>query len=148
MPRAFAKNKPVPGDTTSLKESLKIFMEKVDSGKYQEIIPFYDPGFLSIRVVDEGQLIKMNYQQMIYFWKTISGRVAADSTHRPPIITQKTTVHYVEISGDTGLVLMTRIKDLGHGPEPMFYSLTWIYKNDKWNLLREIVHQRTLPNFR
>jgi hypothetical protein len=141
------KNGHVSSDTNALKQALKTFMEKADSGKYDEIVPYYDSGFLSIRVVDAGQVIRMDYQQMLYFWKMLAGRKISSGVNTGGIVTQKTTVHYIEISGSTGYILMTRIKDLGHGPEPMFYNLIWINKAGKWYLLREIVHQKTLPDF-
>ncbi|HEY2726979.1 MAG TPA: hypothetical protein VGI61_07385 [Parafilimonas sp.] len=133
-------------DSNSLKKALMDYMEKVDSGKYAEIIPYYDSNFLSIRVVDAGQFIKMDYNQMIYFWKMQLSKQTSNSFNHQAIVTQKTTIHYMEILGDTGYVLLTRIKDLGNGPEPIFYNLIWINKNNQWYLLREIVHQRTMPN--
>jgi hypothetical protein len=137
---------PVLPDTNSLKEALNSFMDKVDNGKYLEVIPYYDSGFLSIRVVDAGQFIKMDYTQMVYFWNMQSSKRPPSNTFsQRAIITQKTIVHNIEILGNNGYVLMTRLKDLGNGTEPMFYSLIWIIKNNKWYLLREIVHQRTLP---
>ncbi len=135
-------------DTDVLKQTVISFMAKTDSDKYAEIIPYYDTNFLSIRVVDAGQFIKMDYKQMVYFWKMQSDKQAERNTlHRQAIVTQKTTIHYIEILGDTGYVLLTRIKDLGSGFEPMFYNLIWTRKNNKWYLLREIVHQRTMPSF-
>jgi hypothetical protein len=49
--------------------------------------------------------------------------------------------------GDTGLVLMTRVKDLGNGWEPMFYNLVWKRQNGQWRLLREFVHQKSAPRW-
>lgn len=134
-------------DSNSLKKALADYMEKVDSGKFAEVIPYYDSNFLSIRVVDAGQFIKMDYRQMVYFWKMQLNKQTANSFNLQSIVTKKTTIHYIEVLGDTAYVLLTRIKDLGNGPEPMFYNLIWINKNNKWYLLREIVHQRTMPNF-
>ncbi|MEP6465093.1 MAG: hypothetical protein ABJB05_02255 [Parafilimonas sp.] len=135
-------------DTGSLKKALLDFIAKTDSDKYDEIIPFYDSDFVSIRVVDAGQFIKMDYAQMVYFWKMQAGKQPmANTFNHKNISTESTTIHYIEILGDTGYVLLTRVKDFGNGPEPVFYSLIWINKNNKWYLLREIVHQRTLPNF-
>jgi hypothetical protein len=42
-------------------------------------------------------------------------------------------------------VLLTRIKDLGHGREPMFYTLVWKRHDGGWRLLREYVHQKSIP---
>jgi hypothetical protein len=123
-------------------------MQYADSGRYKDILPFYDRNFVSIRVVDAGQFIKMDYRQMMDFWNAQMARqgAAAGFNHRA-IVNFTTTIHYVELLGDTAHVLMTRIKDMGNGPEPMFYDLTWIKKNNHWLLFREIVHQRTLPSF-
>lgn len=136
-------------DTNTLKRAFLNFTSKVDSGKYSEAIPYYDTNFLSIRVVDAGQFIRMGYKQMVRFWNLQSEKQLPANTFRhQAIITQRTTIHYMEVLGDTGYILLTRIKDLGNGPEPMFYNLIWIRKKDKWYLLREIVHQRTMPNVR
>ena len=135
-------------DSNTLKEALADFLAKVDSAQVDEIIPYYDPGFVSVRVVDAGPFIKMDYNQMINFWKMISERKGnAGSFNYKGIVTQSTTVHYIEIQGNTAYVLLTRIKNFGNGPEPVFYNLIWLYKNNKWYLSREIVHQRTLPSF-
>lgn len=134
-------------DSNSLKIALTGYMEKVDSGKYAEVIPYYDSNFLSIRVVDAGQFIKMDYKQMVYFWKMQLNKQTDNSFNQRSIVTQKTTIHYLEVLGDKAYVLLTRIKDLGNGPEPMFYNLIWIVKNNRWYLFREIVHQHTIPNF-
>lgn len=134
-------------DTNSLKIALLNYMEDVDSGKYEKIIPFYDSAFLSIRVVDAGEFIKMDYKQMVYFWNMQIKKQTTKSFDHHSITTQKTTIHYMEILGDTGYVLLARIKNLGNGLEPMFYTLIWINKNDRWYLFREIVHQRSMPAF-
>ncbi len=135
-------------DSNLLKQTLKTFMDKADSAEYAALIPYYDSGFLSLRVVDEGPFIKMDYKQMIAFWNMqLNRQQTANSFNHRDIINGKTTIYYIEISGDTATVILTRIKDLGKGPEPMFYDLTWINKNNKWYLFREIVHQRTMPSF-
>ena len=61
------------------------------------------------------------------------------------IPTKETTIHHAEVIGDTGYVLLTRVKDLGHGWEPMFYSLVWRKHDGEWRLLREFVHQKSIP---
>lgn len=138
---------PVP-DTTSLRHAVMDFISKADSGKITDVINYYDPHFLSVRVVDAGQFIKMDYNQMVSFWKMLAGRqTQANSSNRKVILSTSTVIHNLEIIGDTGYVIMTRVKDFGNGPEPVFYVLIWVYKNNKWFLLREIVHQRTMPNF-
>ena len=61
------------------------------------------------------------------------------------IPTKSTTIQHVDVDGDTGFVLLTRIKDLGNGWQPMFYSLVWKWQGEQWLLSREFVHQRRLP---
>ena len=135
-------------DSNLLKATLRSFIAKSDSGIYADLIPYYDSGFISIRVVDEGQFIKMDYKQMVGFWQTqINNQQAKSSFNHRSITNGQTTIHYMEILGDTAYIILTRIKDLGKGPEPMFYNLIWINKNNKWYLFREIVHQRTMPSF-
>ncbi len=135
-------------DTNSLRHAVIDFIAKADSGRVNDVINYYDPGFLSVRVVGAGQFIKMDYNQMVSFWKMITGRqTAANASNRKTISSTSTVIHYMEIIGDTGYVFMTRVKDFGSGPEPVFYNLIWLNKNNKWFLLREIVHQRTAPNF-
>ena len=59
----------------------------------------------------------------------------------------ETTIHHAELVGDTGLILMTRVKDLGNGWEPMFYNLLWKKQDGDWRLLREFVHQKSAPQW-
>jgi hypothetical protein len=63
------------------------------------------------------------------------------------IPTKETTIHHVDVVGDDGFVLLTRVKNLGSGWEPMFYSLVWKKRDGEWRLVREFVHQRTMPKF-
>jgi hypothetical protein len=136
----------ISGDTSSLMNAFRDFIQQVDSGKSERVIAYYDSAFVSIRVVDAGQFIKMDYQQMISFWNMQMNRQkTANGFSHMAIKNQNTSIHFVEILGNTGYVIMTRIKDLGSGFEPLFYNLIWVNKNGKWYLLREIVHQRTLP---
>lgn len=138
---------PVP-DTGSLRKAVVDFIAKADSGKIKDVINYYDSNFLSVRVVDAGQFIKMDYNQMVSFWKMLAGRqTEANASNRKAIISTSTVIHNLEIIGDTGYVILTRVKDFGNGNEPVFYVLIWVYKNNKWYLLREIVHQRTMPKF-
>jgi len=134
-------------DTMSLKNAVNKFIQAVDSGKIEDVIAFYDDDFKSIRVVDEGPLIKMDRQQMIYFWKMITSKNPSGGAgpNRQQIIAQNTTIHYTEVTGDTGYTLMTRIKNFGSGPETVFYNLVWHFTGNHWQLVREIVHQHTLP---
>ncbi len=134
-------------DTLSLKIAVGKFIQSVDSGKIDNVIEFYDDDFKSIRVVDQGPLIKMDGQQMIYFWKTLVSRNQSASTgpNRGQLAVQNTTIHYVEVTGETGYVRMTRIKDLGSGPGTLFYNLVRRFTKNQWRPEREIVHQHTLP---
>lgn len=133
-------------DSILLNQAVTAFLQSVDSGKIENIISFYDPAFKSIRVVDQGSLVQMDRQQMINFWKMIAGKTAGTGgISRQTMVAMKTTIHLTEIINDLAYVLLTRIKDLGSGPEPMFYNLIWKKSSGHWYLFREIVHQKTMP---
>jgi hypothetical protein len=104
----------------------------------------YAPEFMCVRVADEGGFVQLTREQMLAFWNATSSPPAGQpGTHSIP--TQKTTIHYAEALGDTGFVLLTRIKNIGNGWEPMFYSLVWKRQDSNWRLLREFVHQKSIP---
>jgi hypothetical protein len=87
--------------------------------------------------------VQLTREQMLRFWKGARGLTTA-----PLFPTKETKIHHVEVVGETGFVLLTRTKDLGRGWEPMFYSLVWRRQDGEWKLLREFVHQRSLPGGR
>lgn len=114
------KREDVFADTNSLKKALMDYMEKVDSGRYAKVILYYDSAFLSLRVVDAGQFIKMDYKQMVYFWNMQIKKQTSNSFNHQAIITQKTTIYYMEILGNTGYIFLTGIK---FGKRPGTYVL-------------------------
>jgi hypothetical protein len=113
--------------------------DKVDATALKSI---YDPGFVCVRVADEGGMTKLSRDQMLGFMGAL-GALARGSGHAIP--TKETVIHHVEVIGDDGFVLLTRTKNLGSGWEPMYYSLVWKRRGHEWQLLREFVHQRTMP---
>jgi Domain of unknown function (DUF4440) len=124
------------GDTTSLRQSVTTFMDASDHGDVSTISSLYDSSFENVRVTDQGNMITLSRVQILQFLQ---------SAGRPSYPTQSTTIHRVEVTGTLGFVLISRVKDLGNGWEPMFYTLVWTYSNGKWLLLREFVHQKSLP---
>ncbi len=59
----------------------------------------------------------------------------------------ETMVHHGDVHGETGFVILTRVKDLGAGPGPLYYCLVWARTEDAWRLAREFVHQRSSPTW-
>jgi hypothetical protein len=93
-------------------------------------------------VADEGGFARLSREQMLGFFNRPGGPTKG-AAHAIP--TKETTIHHAEAIGDTGFVLLTRIKDLGKGWEPMFYTLVWRKRDGQWRLLREYVHQKSIP---
>ena len=137
-------------DTDMLSSIVNKFLLSADSGMMDDVIAIYDEDFKNIRVVDDGTLVNMDRQQMIHFWKVQTGKIASGTFGVKPlqIVTGNTTIHYIKIVGDTGYVILTRLKDLGSGSEKIFYNLVWKLKSEKWYLLREFVHQRNMPKLK
>src|SRR5262245_29981964 len=121
-------------DEPGLRQTVERFIAAADKGDTQAVAALYDPAFTNVRVADDGGLVRLSREQVLQFL----GRGAN-------IPTKDTAVHHVEVSADYGFVLLTRSKNLGSGWEPMFYSLVWKKQGDQWRLLREFVHQRSLP---
>ena len=95
-------------------------------------------------MADEGGFAKLSREQMLgFFGRPGAAQAKGPAAHAIP--TKETTIHYAEVLGDTGYVLLTRIKDLGKGWEPMFYTLVWKHSGGEWHLLREFVHQKSIP---
>jgi len=130
---------------SSLREAVEHFIQAADQGDLVTVVSIYDPGYVCVRVADEGGFVQLTRDQMITFWKTAIGKTAGGHPVTNSIPTQKTTFHYAEVIGDTGFVLLTRIKNIGNGWEPMFYNLVWKRQGANWRLLREFVHQRSIP---
>lgn len=129
---------------TSLRQSVESFLAAADQVDLDSIAATYSEDFLCVRVADEGGFTQLTREQMLSFLKrSTSGAVGGHS-----VPSKDSQVHHAEILGDTALVLVTRVKDLGKGWEPMFYTLVWKKRSDTWTLCREFVHQRTIPNWR
>src|SRR5262245_13148796 len=106
-----------------LRHAVDQFIEAADRSDAATVAKMYAPDFVNIRVTDAGEVVRLDRTQML----SILGRAGG---HRIP--TQRTSIQHVEVIGDQGLILLTRIKDLGDGWEPMFYSLVWRREGEKW----------------
>jgi hypothetical protein len=119
------------------------FVAAADTGDAAALGAVYSPDFLNFRVADDGGLAWLTGAQILSI-------LEVSKNHAPP--TRDTVIHRAEVVGDSGYVLMTRMKDLGHGWEPMFHTLIWGLHWDetggRWLLLREFVHQKSFPRFR
>jgi ketosteroid isomerase-like protein len=130
------------GDAAVLRLAAERFVAAADQADVAAITATYDPEFTCIRVADEGGFARLSREQMLGFFNRPAGQ-GAGAAHAIP--TKETTIHHAEVIGDTGFVLLTRIKDLGKGWEPMFYTLVWRKRDGQWRLLREYVHQKSIP---
>ncbi len=132
-----------------LRSSMVRFLASADSADTKALAEIYEPNFTCIRIADDGGFVRLSCDQMLAFLE----QAVKDATARPngsghaSIQTRETTIHHAELIGDTAQVLMTRVKDLGNGWEPMFYVLVWKKQNSGWKLLREFVHQKTSPQW-
>jgi len=132
-------NEPTVELTATLRQAVNRFIEAADESDTAKVARSYDSRFVNYRVTDAGELVRLDRDQVLSFMARTAG---------PHFPTKSTTIHHVEVIGDTGFVLLTRVKDLGNGWEPMFYSLVWTQQDGNWHLLREFVHQRSLPTQR
>jgi ketosteroid isomerase-like protein len=130
---------------SSLRDAVERFIEAADHGDVATVAATYAPEFMSVRVADEGGFVQFTREQMLAFWRNATSSLPAGQPGAHSIPTQKTTIHYAEVLGDTGFVLLTRIKNIGNGWEPMFYNLVWKRQDSNWRLLREFVHQKSIP---
>ena len=128
-----------------LQQVVQQFIQAVDTGNVAAVATTYSSEFVNVRVSDDGGFVQLNAAQILAMLKTPTGGSPPGVTSLP---TKDTTIHHAEVIGDMGFVLMTRVKDLGSGWEPMYYSLVWRKRDGKWELLREFVHQRTIPKRR
>jgi len=126
-----------------LRQTLDRFLGAADSVDVGSLAAIYAPDFLCVRVSDEGGLAHLTREQMLNFLKQATS--AAAEGHSVPV--KSSVVHHAEALGNTALVLITRVKDLGNGWEPLFYSLLWTQHDSSWRLSREFVHQKTIPNW-
>jgi ketosteroid isomerase-like protein len=129
--------KPPPAAAEAgLRQAVERFIAAADKGDTAAVAGMYDPAFTNVRVADDGGVVRLTREQVLQFL----GRAGANA-----IPTKETTIHHAEVLGDQGFVLLVRTKDLGQGWEPMFYSLVWKKQGGDWRLVREFVHQRSLP---
>ncbi len=132
-----------------LRNTMGRFLAAADSADTASLAEIYDRSFTCIRVADDGGFVRLSREQMLAFLE----QAVRDATARPggtghaAVQTRETTIHHAELVGDTGLILMTRVKDLGNGWEPMFYNLLWKKQDGDWRLLREFVHQKSAPQW-
>jgi hypothetical protein len=135
------------GNTTGdkdLRETVESFLSAADTANVDRLASVYAPDFACIRVADAGGFVQLTADQMLSFMRrAVSGQ--ANIKHAVP--TQSTKVHHIEIFGDSAIVLLTRTKNLGNGFEPLFYTLLWKLESGTWHLQREIVHQKSAPNW-
>jgi ketosteroid isomerase-like protein len=130
---------------TALRKTADRFVEAADKGDAVTIAAIYDDAFTCVRVADDGGFATLSRDQMLAFFKRPASPGGA-AAHTVP--TKETKVHHVEVIGDTGYVLLTRVKDLGSGWEPMHYTLVWKRQGDAWRLLREFVSQKSTPKWK
>jgi hypothetical protein len=128
-----------------LQGAVERFIASADKADLAAVAALYDPAFACVRVADEGGFVHLTREQMLSFWRRAGGSSNASGGHSVP--TRETVLHHAEVIGDTGFVLLTRIKNLGSGWEPMYYTLVWKRQESGWLLLREFVHQRTVPRW-
>jgi hypothetical protein len=128
-----------------LQAAVERFLEAADRADIETVVAIYDPAFTCVRVADEGGFVRLTREQMVSFWKRAVGQ-SQGGGHAIPA--RETTLHDAEVIGDIGIVLLTRVKDLGSGWEPLFYNLVWKRQEGDWRLLREYVHQRTVPRWK
>lgn len=128
-----------------LQRVVEQFATAVDNGNVVAIATAYSPEFLNVRVADDGGFARLSRAQILAILKPPEAGGVAEVQSIP---TKDTIIHHAEVIGDMGFVLITRLKDLGSGWEPMYYSLVWQKRDGKWELLREFVHQRSVPQRR
>lgn len=121
------------------------FLADVDSADIAAVVATYAPEFLCVRVADEGGFATLTREQMAAFLNRPGGHATAAGASIP---TRETAIHHAEMIGDTGVVLLTRVKNLGNGWEPLFYTFLWRKQEEHWQLLREYVHQKNIPKWR
>lgn len=117
-----------------LKKVVENFISASDQGDLGAIINFYASGFLNVRVTDQGEVIRIDKDQMVHLLSNWNG---------PHVETKSTSIEHVEVLGNMGFALLVRIKNLGNGWAPMFYNLVWTRENGKWLFLREFVFQKS-----
>lgn len=128
-----------------LKQVVEEFVKAVDKADIAAVTAAYSPQFLNVRVSDDGGFVRLSGPQILAMLEASKNATAPGLKSIP---TRETVIQHAEVIGDMGFVLMTRVKDLGSGWEPIYYSLVWQRLEGKWKLLREFVHQRSVPKAR
>jgi hypothetical protein len=129
---------------SGLSETVESFLSAADTANVDGLVSTYGPDFKCIRVADAGGFVQLTADQMLSFLRrATSGQTVVG--HAVP--TQSTKIHHAEILGNSAIVVLTRIKDVGNGFEPLFYTLLWKRDSGSWRLQREIVHQKSAPNW-
>lgn len=126
-----------------LRRVVERFVEAVDKGDIATVAATYSPDFQNVRIADAGGFTRLGREQILAMLQPRTGNTAGPAS----VPTKDTVIYHAEAIGDMGFVLMIRMKNLGSGWEPMYYSLVWQRQGQQWLLLREFVHQRTVPKW-
>ena len=126
-----------------LRQAVESFLAAADTADTSRLAAAYAPDFLCVRVADAGGFVQLTAEQMLSFLRNATSGQAVG--HVVP--TKNSTIHHAEVLADSAIVLVTRTKDLGNGWEPIFYTLLWKNHESLWRLQREIVHQKSVPNW-
>ena len=126
--------------SSELQQAVEQFVTAFDQGDAAALASIYSPDFLNIHVDGSDTMAQLTGEQILYILKASNGAAHALPAKEP-------VVHHAEDSGDSGYVLMSRLKNLGNGWEPVFYNLIWRKTSEKWLLFREFVWQNAFPAF-
>ncbi|HEV2516100.1 MAG TPA: hypothetical protein VGV07_12680 [Devosia sp.] len=126
----------IENEIGDLGAAVERFIATSDSGNMAEIERIYAKDFLCLRAPDTGQAMRLPRDTML--------SILASGTN-PQRWSGTTSIDSVEIIDGLGVVVLRREKDVGHGPEVMFYCLIWRLDAAGWQFVREYVHQHALP---
>ena len=125
-----------------LRELVTRFAAAADAGDVDFLAKTYSADFVNVRVSDDGGFVQLSRDQILLI---LSPKQGGTGPAFHPVPVKETVIHYANIAGNIGFVMMTRVKDMGNGWEPMVYTLVWQKQEGQWKLQREFVHQKTLP---
>lgn len=120
----------------ALGSAVERFIATSDSANMSEIEKVYAKDFLCLRAPDTGEAMRLPRETML--------SILASGTN-PAKLSGATSIDSVEIIDGPGVAVLRREKDLGHGPEVMFYCLIWRLEASGWQFVREYVHRHALP---
>src|SRR5262249_3114484 len=106
-----------------LRETMTSYLAAADQADTSSLAAIYDDNFKCVRVADDGGFTTLTSTQMLSFLNQAvqsASRAFTGSGGHAAVQTRETTVHHADATGETAFVLMTRVKDLGNGWEPMF----------------------------